>query len=341
MAHAGSLESFQHSHNFLGEGHGRNERRTWIVVALTAGMMAVEIVAGLAFHSMALLADGIHMATHAGALTIAGLAYWFARRHVRNERFTFGTGKVGDLAGFSSAMILAMVAVLVIVDAISHLMHPVAIAYTEAIMVASVGLVVNLTSAWLLRDDHGHGHAHAHDDHDHDDEHEEHDAHEEHEAREEHVARDHDHGGAHEHHHHDHNLRSAYVHVLADALTSVFAIAALFAARYFGWAWIDPVVGMVGALVVANWAYGLMRDTGLVLLDGSAGGEVRSGIRKILETDTDRISDLHVWRVGPGRHAAIISLVTHTPHDPMHYKARLAALPTLAHVTVEVTPCSE
>ncbi len=317
MSHAGSLESFQHSHNFLGEGHGRNERRTWIVVALTAGMMAVEILAGLAFGSMALLADGIHMATHAGALTIAGLAYWFARRHVRNERFTFGTGKVGDLAGFSSAMILAMVAVLVTVDAISHLMHPVKIAYTEAILVASVGLMVNVVSAWLLKDDHHHdAHDHAHD-HDHEEE-----------------------GHGH-HQHHDHNLRSAYVHVLADALTSVFAIAALLTARYFGWAWIDPVVGMVGALVVANWAYGLMRDTGLVLLDGSAGGEVRSGIRKILETDTDRISDLHVWRVGPGRHAAIISLVTHTPHDPMYYKARLASLPTLAHVTVEVTPCSE
>ena len=317
MSHAGSLESFQHSHNFLGEGHGRNERRTWIVVALTAGMMAVEILAGMAFGSMALLADGIHMATHAGALTIAGLAYWFARRHVRNERFTFGTGKVGDLAGFSSAMILAMVAVLVTVDAISHLMHPVKIAYTEAILVASVGLMVNVVSAWLLKDDHHHdGHDHAHD-HDHEEE-----------------------GHGH-HQHHDHNLRSAYVHVLADALTSVFAIAALLTARYFGWAWIDPVVGMVGALVVANWAYGLMRDTGLVLLDGSAGGEVRSGIRKILETDTDRISDLHVWRVGPGRHAAIISLVTHTPHDPMYYKARLASLPTLAHVTVEVTPCSE
>ena len=317
MSHAGSLESFQHSHNFLGEGHGRNERRTWIVVALTAGMMAVEILAGMAFGSMALLADGIHMATHAGALTIAGLAYWFARRHVRNERFTFGTGKVGDLAGFSSAMILAMVAVLVTVDAISHLMHPVKIAYTEAILVASVGLMVNVVSAWLLKDDHHHdGHDHAHD-HDHEEE-----------------------GHGH-HQHHDHNLRSAYVHVLADALTSVFAIAALLTARYFGWAWIDPVVGMVGALVVANWAYGLMRDTGLVLLDGSAGGEVRSGIRKILETNTDRIADLHVWRVGPGRHAAIISLVTHTPHDPMYYKARLASLPTLAHVTVEVTPCSE
>ena len=311
MPHAGSVESFQHSHNFLGEGHGRNERRTWIVVALTAGMMAVEILAGLVFGSMALLADGIHMATHAGALTIAGLAYWFARRHVRNERFTFGTGKVGDLAGFSSAMILAMVAVLVTVDAISHLLHPAAIAYTEAILVASVGLVVNVASAWLLKDDHHH------DDHEHDEE-------------------DHDH-----HHHHDNNLRSAYVHVLADALTSVFAIAALVTARYFNWQWIDPLVGIVGALVVANWAYGLMRDTGLVLLDGSAGGEVRSGIRKILETDTDRISDLHVWRVGPGRHAAIISLVTHTPHDPMYYKARLAGLPTLAHVTVEVTPCSE
>ena len=311
MPHTGSLESYRHSHNFLGERHGRNERRTWTVVGMTAAMMLAEIVAGLAFGSMALLADGIHMATHAGALTIAGAAYWFARRHVRNERFTFGTGKVGDLAGFCSAMLLGTVAVLVTIDSIRHLAHPVAIAYNEAIIVASVGLVVNLVSAWLLRGDPIHAHEHDHGD-------------------------DHNH---HSHHHHDHNLRSAYMHVLADALTSVFAIAALAAARSFGWPWIDPLVGMVGAAVVANWAYGLMRDSGLVLLDASEGSEVGTAIRKILESDTDRISDLHVWRVGPGRHAAIISLVTDSPHDPMYYKARLGALPTLAHVTVEVTPC--
>jgi len=334
MPHAGSLDSYRHSHNFLGERHGRNERRTWTVVGLTAGMMLAEIIAGILFGSMALLADGIHMATHAGALTIAGAAYWFARRHVRNERFTFGTGKVGDLAGFSSAMILAAVAVAVVVESVQRLAHPVPIAYNEAILVASLGLVVNLVSAWLLKDDPSHhdGHGHGHEFHErgeHDHPHQDHQDHHDH----------HDHHHRHHHHHHDHNLRSAYLHVLADAVTSLFAIGALLTARYFGWQWIDPVVGILGALVVGNWAYGLIRDSGLVLLDGAAGPEITSGIRKIIESDSDRIADLHVWRVGPGRYGAIISLVADTPHDPAYYKARLSELPTLAHVTVEVTQC--
>ena len=313
MPRAGSLDSYRHSHNFLGERHGRNERRTWIVVGLTAGMMVAEIVAGLVFGSMVLLADGIHMATHAGALAIAGAAYWFARRYVRSERFTFGTGKVGDLAAFSSAMILAGVAVAVVVESVRRLLDPAPIAYNDAILVASLGLVVNLASAWLLRDrpehdHHHHGHHHAH-------------------------------GHHHHHHHQDHNLRSAYIHVLADAVTSLFAVGALVVARYFGWPWIDPVVGILGAFVVGNWAYSLMRDAGLVLLDGAASPEIGAGIRRILESENDRIADLHVWRVGPGRYGAIISLVADTPHDPAYYKARLSELPTLAHVTVEVTQC--
>jgi cation diffusion facilitator family transporter len=352
MPRAGSLDSYRHSHNFLGERHGRNERRTWIVVGLTAAMMLAEIVAGLAFGSMVLLADGIHMATHAGALGIAGVAYWFARRQVRNERFTFGTGKVGDLAAFSSAMILAGVAAAVTVESVRRLIDPVAIAYNDAIVIAALGLVVNLASAWLLRDEpgHGHGHAHGHS-HAHADErafrevggHDRayrlappHVVGDTHDRHGDHGRHGHDHAG---HHHQDYNLRSAYTHVLADALTSLFAVGALVVARYFGWTWIDPVVGIVGALVVANWAYNLMRDAGLVLLDGAANPEISSGIRRILESDSDRIADLHVWRVGPGRYGAIISLVADTPHDPAYYKARLSELPTLAHVTVEVTQC--
>jgi len=316
MPHVGSLDSYRHSHNFLGERHGRNESRTWIVVALTTGTMLAEIVAGILFGSMALLADGVHMATHAGALTIAGLAYWFARRHVRNDRFTFGTGKVGDLAAFSSAMILAAVAVAVVVESVRHLAQPVPIAYNDAILVASLGLVVNLVSAWLLKDDHEHEDLHHH--------------------------HGHSHGHGHHHHHaQDYNLRSAYIHVLADALTSVFAMGALLTARYFGWQWIDPVVGIAGAFVVGNWAYGLMRDSGLVLLDGAASPEVSAGIRRILESENDRIADLHLWRVGPGQYGAIVSLVADTPHDPAYYKARLSELRMLAHVTVEVTPCRD
>ena len=241
--HSHSVDQWTHDHVFLGPKHADNERRTWFVVALTVVMMVGEIVAGSVFGSMALLADGWHMATHAAALGIAALAYLFARQHARNSRFSFGTGKFGDLAAFSSAIILSLIALQIAYESVIRLAHPVPIAYGEAIPIAVLGLAVNLVSAWLLRDSHSHdhhGHGHAQD-HGHDD-----------------------------HHHHDNNLRAAYIHVLADAATSVLAIAALVIAMYSQWVWTDPLVGVIGSLVIASWAYGLIRDCGAILLDVSA-----------------------------------------------------------------------
>jgi len=331
MSHLDSLAAFGHSHDFLGERHDRNARRTWAVVGLTAAMMIVEIVAGVWTGSMALLADGIHMSTHAGALAIAGVAYAYARRHRDDRRFTFGTGKVGDLAGFSSALLLGLIAVGIAVESVMRLAQPVTIAFNEAIWVASLGLGVNLASAWMLGHDHDHGHGHAHHDHDHD-----HDQEHEHEHEHSHA---HDH--AHDPHAHtDHNLRSAYVHVLADALTSVLAIVALVLAKVFGWLWMDAAMGLVGALVIARWSLGLMRDTGRVLLDASAPAALQRQIRERMELGEDRVADLHVWRVGPGHHAAIISLVTHQPQALAVYRQRLAGLETLEHLSIEVQQCA-
>lgn len=310
--HSHSIDQWTHDHVFLGAEHGRHERRTWIVVGLTAAMMTGEILAGWLSGSMALLADGWHMATHAAALGIAGLAYLLARRQARNARFSFGTGKFGDLAAFSSAIILAMVAIQVAWESIERLLHPVAIAYHEAIAVAALGLVVNLTSAWLLRDDHDHhhhGHAQDHG-HDHDD-----------------------------HHHHDNNLRAAYVHVLADAATSILAIGALLIGMFANWVWADPLVGIVGSIVIASWAYGLIRSAGAVLLDVSADDHLQSTIRERIETKGDRVTDLHLWQVGPGHRAAVISVVSDHPLPPATYKRRLGGLRGLSHVTVEVETC--
>ena len=311
-----SIDQWTHDHVFLGAQHARNERRTWFVVALTIVMMVGEIVAGSLFGSMALLADGWHMATHAAALGIAGLAYQFARRYARHARFAFGTGKFGDLAAFSSALILLIIAVQIAYESVQRLMTPVAIVYGEAIAVALLGLCVNLASAWLLReshDHHGHGHAHDHDDHAPD------------------AADPH-----HHHHHHDNNLRAAYVHVLADAATSVLAIAALVAAMLAGWTWADPVVGLVGSLVIASWAFGLIRDAGSVLLDVSADKGLEGVIRARLETRGDRVTDLHLWQIGPGHRAAVISVLSDQPLPPATYKRRLRGLKSLSHVTVEV-----
>jgi len=311
-----SIDQWTHDHVFLGAQHARNERRTWFVVALTIVMMVGEIVAGSLFGSMALLADGWHMATHAAALGIAGLAYQFARRYARHARFAFGTGKFGDLAAFSSALILLIIAVQIAYESVQRLMAPVAIVYGEAIAVALLGLCVNLASAWLLReshDHHGHGHAHDHDDHAPD------------------AADPH-----HHHHHHDNNLRAAYVHVLADAATSVLAIAALVAAMLAGWTWADPVVGLVGSLVIASWAFGLIRDAGSVLLDVSADQGLEGVIRARLETRGDRVTDLHLWQIGPGHRAAVISVLSDQPLPPATYKKRLRGLRSLSHVTVEV-----
>jgi cation diffusion facilitator family transporter len=272
------------------------------VVALTFVMMIGEIAAGYITGSMALLADGFHMATHAGALGIAAAAYGFARRNANNARYSFGTGKVGDLAGFASAMVLGLVAIGIAGESVYRLFQPTTVAFTEATVIAVVGLAVNIASAFLLAGDHGH----------------------------------HDHGHSHgHHHHHDNNLRSAYVHVLADALTSVLAIAALLAGRYLGWVWLDPVMGIVGAIVIAKWAVGLMHDSAAVLLDVTD-EHVAGEIRELLESSDDvRISDLHVWQVGPQARAAIVSVVAAANVSADTIRERLAPVHELSHLTVE------
>ncbi len=305
--HSETWKSLQHDHVFLGANHARNERRTWIVIALTAIMMVVEIVAGVMFGSMALLADGFHMATHAGALSITAAAYFYARRHANDSRFSFGTGKLGELAGYSSAVILAIVALGIGFESVMRLTAPVPIQFDQAILVATIGLVVNLVSAWVLNEGEGHQHSHSH---------------------------GHDH-----HHHQDHNLRSAYLHVLTDALTSVLAIAGLLAGRFYGWVWMDPLMGIVGGIVIARWSWGLLLGAGAVLLDTTPDPDLAERILGEIEQDGDRIADLHLWRVGPGHVAVIIVLISDRPRPPGHYKERLAGLPQLAHVTVEVHHC--
>ena len=304
-----------HDHFFLGSDHQRNERKVWLVIALTASMMLVEIVAGTLYGSMALVADGWHMSTHAGAMLIAVLAYRFARRHAGNPRFTFGTGKLGDLAGFASAIVLALIALLIGWESLVRLTQPIHIDFNQAIAVAVVGLGVNLVCAWLLKDDHSH-HGHHHHDHD------------RHHSNDEHHAP----GKG-----RDNNLRAAYLHVLADALTSVLAILALLLGRSYGWSWADPAMGVVGALVIARWSWGLIRDSGSVLLDAAAEGQdVRQEIREAMAPTGSQVTDLHVWQVGPGHFAAIVSLMAREPREPAHYKALLAHIHELSHVTVEV-----
>ena len=300
-------------HGFLGEAHGRNEARTRWVIALTLATMAAEIWAGTVFGSMALVADGWHMATHAGALTITAAAYAFARRHAGDRRFSFGTGKVGDLAAFTSAIVLGLVALAIGWESLERLLSPRPISYDEAILVAVVGLLVNLASAALLHEGHGHAHGHdyAHGDHGH------------------HHDQGHDHGR-------DLNLRSAYMHVLADALTSVLAIAGLLAGRQFGWSWVDPAVGVLGAVVIARWSVGLVRQAGAVLLDMVPDPGLAGVIRDRLEGDGARVVDLHLWRLGPGHMAVLVHLEAGEPLPAEAYKRRLEGLPCLSHVTVEV-----
>lgn len=300
--HAHTAADHAHTHVFLGDAHDAHERRTRWVVALTAAMMVIEIAAGWITGSMALLADGMHMATHAGALGVAAMAYAFARRHADDRRFTFGTGKVGDLAGFASALALAIIALGIGVESFRRLLAPAAVAYGEALWIAGLGLVVNLVSAWLL------------------------------------AAGGHHHHG-HDHGHEDNNLRSAYFHVLADALTSVLAIGALLAGRYLGWGWMDAAMGIVGAIVIARWSWGLLRDTGAVLLDVSTNPGLEEEIREAIEDGDARIADLHVWPVGPGRYAAIISLVAAEPLPPKIYADRVRIHEELVHVTVEPHRC--
>jgi cation diffusion facilitator family transporter len=410
-----------HSHVFLGTGHEQNERKTWGVIGLCGVMMVVEIVGGTMFGSLALVADGLHMSTHAGAMLIAALAYTYARRHASDSRFVFGTGKLGDLAGFSSAIVLAMIALLIGYEAVSRFLSPVPIHFREAIPIAVVGLFVNIISAWLLSggDHHGHrhGHGHAHGDahdqagHDHADEaqrlitasgsadlsifedgvpprfrlkfsepgsarvlslvtlrpdgqrqvfsfEDRGDYWESREAIPEPHAftalvrlADGEHEvvfeeDAHEHHEEpgpasaalrDNSIRSAYVHVIADAVVSILAITGLVLARTFGWLWMDPLAGIVGALVIANWSYGLLRDTGGILLDMSPDPALAEKLRKTVEGDGDRLIDLHLWRLGPGHLGAVVSVVTGKPRDAAFYRATLSRFKSLSHVTVEVT----
>jgi cation diffusion facilitator family transporter len=303
MSFDSETEALAHDHVFLGKRHDENARRTLWVVAITAVMMVGEIAAGLAFNSMALLADGFHMATHAGALGIAAIAYAYAKRHAHGRRYSFGTGKVGDLAGFASALVLGIVALGIAFESAMRLVDPSPVAFTEATIIAVIGLGVNIVSALLL----GHGHDH---DHDH--------------------AHDHHHGHAHER---DNNLRSAYLHVVADALTSVLAIAALLGGRYLGWVWLDPLMGIVGSVVIAVWAWSLMRDTGAVLLDATDAA-IEAEIRDLVEGPGDaKITDLHVWRVGPGAHSAIISVVGATRETIC---ARVKPVHEIEHLTVEI-----
>lgn len=303
-----------HDHVFLGPAHDDNARRTLWVVALTATMMAGEIVAGWLTGSMALLADGFHMATHAGALTAAALAYRYARRHSTSRRFSFGTGKVGDLAGFGSALVLGIMALGIAGESVARLLEPIDVAFAEATWIAVLGLAVNVASAFLLVGHHDHGHGHGH---------------------------------AHEHDHHDpaprgrdNNLRAAHAHVLADALTSVLAIGALLAGRYLGWVWLDPVMGIVGGLLIGRWSWALMHDTASVLLDTTDDG-VAAEVREAVETPGDaRILDLHVWRIGPEAHACIVSVAS-LALDAEAIRRRLAPVHEVTHLTVEVRPAGQ
>jgi cation diffusion facilitator family transporter len=404
-----------HHHVFLAPGHEANERRTWAVIWLCGAMMVAEIIGGALFGSIALIADGLHMSTHAGALLLAALAYTYSRKHADDRRFSFGTGKLGDLAGFSSAIVLAMIALLIGYEAVARLLHPVPIHFGEAIPIAILGLCINVASAWLLSagGHHHHGHSHGHGGHGHSHDHDHEHGHEDaaktiatsrgslllsvfedgvpprfrlaradgdalsttgvrietirpdgarqgfsfadrggylesiEEIPEPHAfsARlvidgedhcvpftEHEHGA----HDRDNNMRAAIVHVVADAAVSVLVIAGLVAARLFGWLWMDPLAGIVGAFVIASWSYGLIRDTGAILLDMNPDRQLTDQITQVVAASGDELADLHLWRLGPGHLGAILSVGTTGDHDQAYYRTRLAEFPALSHVTVEV-----
>ncbi len=305
-----------HSHVFLGEGHAQNERRTWMVIGLCSAMMIAEVIGGILFGSIALVADGLHMSTHAGALLLAALAYSYARRHANDRRFSFGTGKLGDLAGFTSAIVLAMIALLIGYEAVSRLIWPIPISFDEAIPIAVVGLAVNVASVLLLSGGHRHHHEHGHGHSGHDQEHAD--------AR------------RHKRAHRDNNMRAAVFHVLADAAVSLLVIVGLLLGRLLDWIWMDPVVGICGAIVIAAWSYGLARDTGSVLLDMNPDRAMTDRMRSMIEADGDRLIDLHLWRLGPGHLAAILAIATQKQRGPEYYRSLLRRFRTLSHVTVQI-----
>jgi cation diffusion facilitator family transporter len=295
------------------------------VIVLCSIMMLAETVGGLLFGSIALVADGLHMSTHAGALLLAALAYTYARKYSDDPRFTFGTGKLGDLAAFTSAIVLAMISALIGYEAVDRILSPVPIHFGEAILIACLGLVVNVISAWLLGGDHHHPH-----DHDH-----------------AHVERD-DHGRSHHRHdrlqhgaHRDNNIRAAVIHVLADAAVAVFVIVGLLLARIFGWLWMDPVAGIIGAIVIAIWSYGLIRDTGAILLDMVPDKDTASKVRAVVESEGDELTDFHLWRLGPGHLGVILSIVTTTRRDADYYRAKLRRIPSVSHLTIELSRKSQ
>lgn len=317
MHHDAALEQFTHDHRFASDGEARSEQRTLWVVALTAVTMIAEILGGWWTGSMALLADGWHMGSHVAALGLAAFAYRFARTHAHDRRFSMGTGKVGSLTGFSSALLLGVIALLMIWESADRLADPVAIDYTAAIVVTLIGLAVNVASAFMLSSGghHHHHHDQGGDHHDHDHRHD---------------------------YHHDHNLRAAYVHVLTDALTSVLALVALTGGLMLGLDWLDPLMGIVGAVVILWWARGLLRECARVLLDMEADPARAETIRKRIEADADnRVVDLHLWQVGTGHLALIVSLATHNPRPPHHYRALLRGIGKLSHCTFEVIPCDD
>jgi cation diffusion facilitator family transporter len=278
----------------------RGERKTWWVIALTVGMMIAEITAGLIFGSMALLADGWHMGTHAAALGITVLAYWLARRHAGNPQFVFGTGKISVLGGYTSAIVLAVVALLMVVESVERLLDPRPIQFNESILVAILGLAVNLVSARILRGGH-------------------------------HLPDGHDHG------HHDHNLKAAYMHVLADALTSLLAIIALTAGKFWGWIWLDPLIAIVGAGVILKWSHGLLRDTSRILLDRNIDqAQVEAVYQSLAQEEGDQVTDLRIWQINPVQKAAVVRIDAAMPRSPAYYKKRLRNIAALDHVTVEV-----
>jgi cation diffusion facilitator family transporter len=401
-----------HSHVFLGEGHEKSERRTWAVIWLCGAMMAAEIVSGWLFGSIALIADGLHMSTHAGALLLAALAYTFARRYAQDQRFTFGTGKLGDLAGFTSAIILAMIALLIGYEAVSRLFAPVPIHFAQAIPIAALGLAVNIASAWLLSGGehpghshgHRHGHGHGYAGHDHDESHRiatkagdvilevfedgvpprfrlraesapallasaasietvrQHGARqvfafadrgsflesideipEPHEFEAKVTINGEAHPVAFEEHRHaqdaaarDNNMRAAIIHVIADATVSVLVIVGLALAWLFGWLWMDPLVGIVGACVIASWSFALIRDSSAILLDMNPDHGMTDNIRSAIESEGDQLADLHLWRLGPGHLGAILSVVTPTDRRETFYRAKLGRFRSLSHLTIEV-----